>query len=735
MQHKDEINLNTLNKKVLTLIAGQPDCVKIYLRGRSHALVALDKAIADLLANYAKVLTNFHEKDQTEQRAAIVREYGVIKTTLAELGRAMSEFTLPHPVENKEQNQQVLDAIHRIGSEATLLAEHMPAFELHSFTRLIYDFCKALGGISIQISQSNLPNIGIEVEAGKKPELSGGKCAGLQNEWAEQSINQGTPRYPLTSTISVLQKQDRQGILLQERYIVTPDCISLQHEFNIQKIFGQLKENIPYQIRLSENEGGHAVGVRKHANCVEIYDPNFGNLFLPSASAAADLFTLLLSNYRSADMSYTKIGILEYGAYDQDYVIPRNEFVTNGLINESIQYAASEDGYQLLLTNTRRHIEWMVTYLEPHEMFSTVAGDLVTLGKHLRKDDLIDLVILLQAVRDGMPCAEATVKKFFNTKKSYDKLLSTCANEIDKNIVNSAIQFLQQLPGRELIPVDVAACIAQYQNEYKLCLQQSYVYASELRAEQGKQSSGKMDQVVVRDYELKLEILEARMTQLRRANIPNKLVDGCLGKTSYNMADAEHDIKKYLGTEFNAVSLEPHLTTLKNMDALRPRLTSEECKVHDELRAKILRTPDVSTTVQAFYNEFADHFDDDKKLLDVADVKLKKAFIAELTRERDRIQHSWFGGNQIRDAKAAALTMLYAQVLKDKRHGLVEILQIFSKQQSEYECKSNYDLLATQRRTGIFWLFGIFNPSKTGSQKLMDKYLNPSKNLPSPGGL
>ena len=101
-------------------------------------------------------------------------------------------------------------------------------------------------------------------------------------------------------------------------------------------------------------------------------------------------------------------------------------------------------------------------------------------------------------------------------------------------------------------------------------------------------------------------------------------------------------------------------------------------------------------------------------------------FWDDAQKEINRITDSVYGDQSIKNAKIIALRQL--QLLVFKHNNIATAMYSFLN--SPYKKgQTYYDLFCKQRRTGCF--FSIFNPRKTSTQKLIDKYFNNKKYQPN----
>lgn len=719
MQHvaDRDINLNTINIALQKLAAGQSPEVKQFIHQKSEALKALDNRITDLFRLKASTL-----KDIPDAKVAVTAHqmklmYGLIQEEIIRIGNDLVAAEL--------------DDIRQVGHDTLLLGSHMPVFKLDSGMRLLYGYCQAFGGMSVQIGQSHLPNIGIYIRDGKVQE-SEGICAGLQHEWAEESVQLGTPRYPITGAMQVLQKHSRQKVWKQEQYI-WPIQASSQFNCDIYLHFNEMMLNVPYLVAIT-GDGGHAIGVRKHEHSIEIYDPNFGYFFLPTVAAAADMFTLIMNAYHANNINFSRISMAAYGAFDEGYVIPPNTFVSEKTMHECMNQSLSQPGYDKLVTQLRRQLVLMIKYTDEPTRIKTIMHHIMTVAKYLHQQELDELKALLQtALERRLPRDEEQVKKYLSSDAIYQSFVKSITKQ-DNQLLQDTLDYLQLVVPRVGLSAEAEQCMTQIQNAFALCMRQAYEYSAEMHTELNQKDKTKIDKSKVTELELKREILGMRLTLLRRANIPNQLVDGFLGKSAYTLEDARAAINRLQLDKYEEPDLEPHLTILKKLEQLKTYLPTSALPEFIAIRHKVLNSSDLAEVSKELYTGvFVKFFDANHNVImpnnptiEIVDAEIKVKFLVDLGRERKRIAQTMYGKPELRDGKIAALLELSKWVNASKATELNDIIKAFAE-------TSHAKIINTHRRTGIL---SIFNPAKTTSQQLLDRYEQlTSKTTPSQRGL
>lgn len=480
----------------------------------------------------------------------------------------------------------------------------------------LYTQARALGGFYIQISQSILPACGAEEKEDastkeKEVEASNGICGGMVLQWAEESVTNGTPHYPITSSLDVLDRQIHQHGNYERKFVnLATDLKSKDiSDFNTE-FLACLAPNVPHYIVTATEDGrsSHAIGVRQHENHVEIFDPNHGYFFFRDNAAAAAWFATLIQDYQVGNFPSDVISVYAYDI-DPD-AVPKSSFPEVGLIQDASITPYTDSGYKKLTTSLRKHIDHIIsstrddqTNKKPFQfVYEWVCHAINQHAEFLKKEDRKKLANTLSALSALYDYDESIAVESVLPKSLYDELINQiailhideqqdCRNALQAcaATLNDYVPDKKQTPESAKLIEDVKKTVETAQAN-AMDMQREITKleeAIEKEIDESKRQS-KIDEKRV--LTLKRDIYNERIHKLRKKKIVAKLTAKEKGLHPYTVADAERDFAAAaVKMPDNVAASEKLLTQVEKLQAVIH--TMDQAKLEQSIGLDVVHHP------------------------------------------------------------------------------------------------------------------------------------------------
>jgi len=474
---------------------------------------SMDRDIAQLFNN--SILVN--ELGKAKRDHALIKkfndDYALLARQIKEIGKATKEQAERM---NKKDDEAIAAALRDIASDLLIMYKHIPPFSDRADPHLI-KLAKALGGVCIAISQSELPTAGAELDQQGSDKRSGGICAGLVMSWAEQSYQNGTPYYPITSNIVVLNSFENQHFLKEDVYTV--EKVDKVNQIDLFQHLATLEENCPYYIAIRDNAVGHAIGIRKQAQYIEIYDPNYGHVFLRETNEAATWLNALFQYYQSTKFPCDDIVFFRYKNKGDDYIIPESKFPTEFMINEVTYFPHTEVGNAVLIEKFKHHQRVLCLYaeetnIEISKKNTILLSALKNMIRYLSVDDLKILLTILGSCKNNQNYP-ARIKQLLHSSV-YDNLRGNAELE------DVMTELQQNIAARDAVLTDKQVII----NRIKAYEQASIRHTQDITKKIIELRIKNSDPALIKELVQEQTILTNRRNKLLGMHIDGKLYSG-----------------------------------------------------------------------------------------------------------------------------------------------------------------------------------------------------------------
>jgi uncharacterized protein YoxC len=583
-----QINLNDVSNCLISLKAEQTPAVSGLLEKIRSEVLRIDQHANDILKKYNKHLISLNEDENSFARIEekLNSEYQSIDhelETLVENIKQWYEEIFDQKFKASKSSSDLLSKLLLVCEDLLTMKNKRPTFNYTWDMKNLYSLCSALGGFSIKLGQGMLPTGGFNEESsptsGSNAKLVTkiefeGICCGMVLEWGRQSVLYGTCLYPISSTCEVLNKQQDQKKINATTYFKDPQ-VYLFAEIDFVEQFHGIADNVPYLVIMNEKASSHAIGIRKHKNHLEIFDPNYGYFFFRDIKSAATWISLLFQQYAASNFPCANITFSMYDAWNINN-IPESKFPTATMLEQSCIQPYTEDGYKQLITGFKLHLIQMIDTDDTKKLIDLSLKAIMSINQHLCKVDSQRLVnIVTSLINPDQQASDEDRRFIFKNKKLYLKLkeaVKTNNNEATMKVLKETIQKLENTYLRSLpINQEVLATINKFETAVKDCNQRMYELATEMSDETRK--GKKQDHAKIRSLKNTIDILNLKRKNLRRNNIGSKLVASVFGALNYSLEQANADIDTQLFNALDTNQLQPHLAVIEMIDSVSDGLT------------------------------------------------------------------------------------------------------------------------------------------------------------------
>ncbi len=383
-----KITLATVTTKIDDLIKYN----KIAQSPYTGDLKAAHSKLTEFNARIEKLLKleEFSPEDNTagEKLSKLKADYQLIANELKGLGLNLSDLVKKNNEQSKTLEEKQID---EIAQNLIDLGDLVPSITPECLA--LHHLCLALGGISIKISQANLPTAGGEKNIFNNDLIpTKGICGGLVRTWIDRSLDAGgSPNYPITSTIGVLKAQER---------LFHPNAKSIFAkklvELNRNHLFDTLDENSLNEMHIRGDGWAHAIGLRKNQNRFEIFDPNYGYFTLRDRKNASLLLSAIITSYEFDFNAVNSVEIAKCGTQ-----IEANKFPNNSALDKAAISALSKESYKNLKKFYQEQISKILA-IKNKENSPRILLDIIRdFGSSLNDTDKKTLVHHLENCRNG----------------------------------------------------------------------------------------------------------------------------------------------------------------------------------------------------------------------------------------------------------------------------------------------------------------------------------------------
>ena len=558
------IHLGVLDDRIKNLMKKQEPAHRGFLEYVRSEIKTIDQKSKAIFEKYQAEL--FHPELNDEHSDSIQEKFNQeYKIITMELTRIANDINEKSQVIIADQSSEIARSLKSVAEDIIKMTQLTPKFVYNPSDKLIYSLCAALGGVSIKIGQDMLPTAGVVESDLKKIDNTGGICGGMVLEWIDESVRFGTCRYPVTSTQEVLRKQDTQNHY-KSKYFKADSDFQLFETINFESKFNLLVENIPYLIIILGKTGGHGLGIRKHRDHIEIFDPNYGYFFFREIKNAATWMSILFQHLYSVNFPCENILFLKFQNEDLK-VIPESTYPTSAMLDQVSVEPYSQLGYQKLIEYFRKHLNSLLRG-NKDKVIELILKALLTLNQHLYEADSHRLVNFVNSLIN--PEHEVSLKDqefIFGCRKYYNyfkRIFTLKSNEGTRDKLLACKLELEKSYYRRL-PIDpqILSTIENFDNAVKNCHQKMYDLSTILSDEMRKKDKEMPYIKYLRNY---IDVLNLKRRNLRRCKIASKLRASVHGVVDYTLEQAKADMDNTLGHALNVDMMEPHLSMLTKID-------------------------------------------------------------------------------------------------------------------------------------------------------------------------
>ncbi|OGT35361.1 MAG: hypothetical protein A3F11_01820 [Gammaproteobacteria bacterium RIFCSPHIGHO2_12_FULL_37_14] len=546
-----EINLHNINEEVQELYSKA--------KQEDQALLLL---VASRIQFYDQTLQKYLESKHLQLQQSTLKNQELINLMM-EINEQYREVATIF----KETGEWILEKasidLQVIGlkliSASKLVPTNYKKLVLNSINE-IYDLAEALGGIYLRLGQNSLPTVSGHDDG--KQSVADGACGGIVLEWAEQSDQQGTPTYPITSNLSVLGRQHNQKLELSKNYKPIPYSTISVSELDLVNTLGSLKTNVSHYVVIGDTCAlTHALGIKKHKRFVEIVDPNYGNFFFRDIETAGIWLAILLQRYKISKFPSENIVFLQ--RHTDGLSIIENRFISNKMLEDVEIEFNSEAGYQKLLDHLHHHIAHIIQLSQPDKLFYHLIEALKYFHYCLMPEDNNQLNKFINDIvgnqsYDSVACEKFITKDYFHQLQA---LLTKQPEMEQNNIKASLIKITQQTSSRTLLSPAVYEALKDIKEKNQIITNQVYQFSTELTilrtlvyqnnlSESNEQFDENQKQILLEKINrltIEIDILNNIKRKLRINNIDGKLIAGFYRKIDYSLDKAKLEMGLILG--------------------------------------------------------------------------------------------------------------------------------------------------------------------------------------------
>lgn len=561
-------SIHVLNSQFTTLVSE--------LRRVESNILHLDgqlKKTANILAKKSR-LEEADDQDDAEQLRVITEKYNEYKDILnndkEKIIRALDNSKVTqvlgllanvlHSVEGSAENSvgvhtlvgsltEIVKMIDDVKSDLEVITRFVPddeTIQKNLEMNALYRLAETIGGTYIQLSQGMLPLTGAERDfsGSSSVKASGGICAGMVIVWGRQCVENGTPSYPVTSTLEALEAQENQKDIEIEEYKNVDNAQVVQtSEMNFCSLIADgLEPQIPYYVYIRNDTGAHAIGFRKHENCIEIFDPNLGYFFFPNANVAGMWFSALIATYQVTDFCSDTISLMAR-SIPAGVEVPKSSYPGTAMISRAAVEAVTDDGY----IKVKKEIKELLEYIIDCKDNSRKGYDFVFkwLGHTLKHA----AVLLDNEDRQKLIYTISHLKTENYDENAMTSLISESVYyALQDRVINAFGR--EQVYWGELENVVTAingmpAANIRISPDVKTAIDHANRLAIEIRAEASecryKLEAGDLNETESAKLRLQAAILDARLVNLlKREAVAEKLYAGSQGLQYYTVQDANN---------------------------------------------------------------------------------------------------------------------------------------------------------------------------------------------------
>lgn len=438
------INLNEILNRIKSLSEGPaplvPNEALAYIRS------TLERINLEVMAFFAKPRM-IEELCKITPDPTFVDQFN---TESAALARKLYEIGKHVRKRAKEYSEDchfiLIRELNIIGNDLMIVSQSIPSFE-QGYIQPLSSLCKSLGGIFIAIGQRSLPTAGAESDWDGNIEPSTGICAGMVIDWSKQVVENGTPHYPITSNIDVQICQEAQQKIITAHYIAkgTSPTTTIDTANKLKL----LERNYPYFISITnENKTeGHAIGIRKQSNFIEIFDPNYGYFFFSSIESASCWLNAVLRNYQSCGFPCDTIEFFRH----KSTAASESSFPSNYMLNSVAFLPHTKNGRIELIQTYNKHIEALIVNSSEEKVTPILLTAFSDMFSLLSFEDGEHIIKIIKACKENTPYNDdemALLKAKIYSSDVFRKNIDVIMDSIEKLHTN-----------RKAIPSDIRDAI------------------------------------------------------------------------------------------------------------------------------------------------------------------------------------------------------------------------------------------------------------------------------------
>lgn len=556
-----KINLKEILESIKTLIANASNADdKILLRALESNLIQFDKEVDAIFRNDNREYFEYKlaNRPNPKRNASLKTAYDDLKKYLNQMHLLVSKHADCVTDKMSSTNQKLKD----IATNLAAMRDLVPTINLSDAETWtdehLYSFAEALGGTYIRINQSMLPVMG-GVKVGDALTPSRGNCGGISLNWNEESVNNGTPKYPITSSVDVITDQDKFWETIKRKYtdIIPIKTRQKVNDTNMVDIIQNLEFNHPHAIYIANDPTttAHALGVRKHRHCIEIMDPNFGYFFFRDSILAGTWLAMLLQQYQYTKFPADIISIHKHNGREDGTPIPESQFPDSELMNAAVVIPFTENGYDRLKNLFRNHLYYIVQCDTTETKFDLIVSAMTYASLNFTHSDNQLFLVCLESLLDPLKSHIADSMDQFIPFTTYQDVKTL----INDNKFNEKIKFAalidkikKQNAKNKPIPSSLTLIVEKSKELNRKILPSIKIISNRIRELTllNKEGSHKRE---IDNLTAKLSLLQKRRKKFLDSNIAANILAAHRGALAYTEEDARNEFKEIFDVDVNGV--------------------------------------------------------------------------------------------------------------------------------------------------------------------------------------
>lgn len=570
-RHSRKINLDVIDRQLEALKEAKTTVEKALIEKLSSEVRSLNDQFVSLLRSNADLLNN---RDIKLSYAEIEAHYSAQIDAFAKQLTILGETMIDGRHFDNAISEKVKEEIAKCGRYLQLLAMHKPVFKFSPAAQEISDLCTSLGGFGISIGQEMQNFTILEVITRKngaaKVEIQSslGECAGIQHKWASEVVANGTARYPIAISMDVSCYQDNQSVIQKNQYSVVKTQ-ALQ-DVNVLMMLEKLQAGVPHLLALRNDErnAGHALGLRRHPDCVEIVDPNFGYFFFRDTTKAAVWLNAVLQMYHSIDFPCSQLELAAYSAMSAEDIIKPSKFPTQREIEKDFAKPHTTHGYQAMVKALQQQFINLFKQASDEKLAGVMIKSFDAFIDCVGDQEIQELKLIIESfIDEDQSLDEKITTAYCGSIDNYNKLkqvmlvsgISGCTNLFAKlRDYNSSVA---------LIPPDIVSFMEQVETVEKALA----IALNDLAIRKHEAEKDGFDKDA-KELDYQLRILGMKQEKLIKAAIVPTLKAEFARDRKCDLDKAIAVFKEQVGTALDPNELQPHLKELKAIDAAKEAL-------------------------------------------------------------------------------------------------------------------------------------------------------------------